>query len=56
MEEDRTITTADQEYSIEKIACLGCCALAPVVQIDENLRGMYNRVARVGECSMSSDI
>lgn len=34
-----TITTADQQYSIEKIACLGCCALAPVVQIDEKIFG-----------------
>ena len=40
MEEDR-ITTADQEYSIEKIACLGCCALAPVVQIDEKIYGLF---------------
>ena len=33
------ITTADGEYSIEKVACLGCCALAPVVQIDEKIFG-----------------
>ncbi|MBO7589031.1 MAG: NAD(P)H-dependent oxidoreductase subunit E [Bacteroidaceae bacterium] len=36
---DDTITTADREYSIEKIACLGCCALAPVVQIDNKIYG-----------------
>lgn len=36
---DDTITTADREYSIEKIACLGCCALAPVVQIDKKIYG-----------------
>ena len=34
-----TITTDDQQYSIEKIACLGCCALAPVVQIDNKIFG-----------------
>lgn len=34
-----TITTADGEFSIEKIACLGVCALAPVVQIDEKIYG-----------------
>ena len=34
-----TITTADQQYSIEKVACLGCCALAPVVQIDNKIFG-----------------
>jgi NADH-quinone oxidoreductase subunit F len=38
MEEDR-ITTADRLFSIEKIACLGCCTLAPVVQIDEKIYG-----------------
>ena len=47
MEEDR-ITTADQEYSIEKIACLGCCALAPVVQIDEKIYG-HVQPGRVNE-------
>jgi len=34
-----TITTADGQYSIEKVACLGCCALAPVVQIDDKIFG-----------------
>ena len=34
-----SITTADQLFSIEKIACLGCCTLAPVVQIDEKIYG-----------------
>ncbi len=38
MDED-SITTADQLFSIEKIACLGCCTLAPVVQIDEKIYG-----------------
>ena len=34
-----SITTDDQLFSIEKIACLGCCTLAPVVQIDEKIYG-----------------
>ena len=34
-----TITTSDGRYSIEKVACLGCCALAPVVQIDDKIFG-----------------
>jgi len=34
-----SITTADGKYSIEKVACLGCCALAPVVQIDDKIFG-----------------
>ena len=32
-------TTQDKLFSIEKIACLGCCTLAPVVQIDEKIYG-----------------
>jgi NADH-quinone oxidoreductase subunit F len=37
--EDESITTDDNFFSIEKIACLGCCTLAPVVQIDEKIYG-----------------
>ena len=37
--DDDAITTSDQLFSIEKIACLGCCTLAPVVQIDEKIYG-----------------
>ena len=36
---DDSITTDDGEFSIEKVACLGCCALAPVVQIDQKIYG-----------------
>jgi NADH-quinone oxidoreductase subunit E len=32
-------TTADREYSIERVACVGCCALAPVAVIDESVQG-----------------
>ena len=28
-------TTADGEYDLERVMCLGCCALAPVVTLDE---------------------
>jgi NADH-quinone oxidoreductase subunit F len=34
-----SVTTADRLFSVEKIACLGCCTLAPVVQIDEKIYG-----------------
>nr|WP_321520752.1 NAD(P)H-dependent oxidoreductase subunit E [uncultured Macellibacteroides sp.] len=37
--EGENITSDDQLFSIEKIACLGCCTLAPVVQIDEKIYG-----------------
>ena len=30
-------TTADGEYQLERVACLGCCALAPVLSIDEKI-------------------
>ena len=32
-------TTPDREFSIEKVACVGCCALAPVAIIDETVHG-----------------
>jgi len=37
--EEGGMTTRDQLFSVEKIACLGCCTLAPVVQIDEKIYG-----------------
>ncbi len=32
-------TTEDDEFTVEKVACLGCCMLAPVVQIDDVIYG-----------------
>lgn len=32
-------TTADGQFSVEKVACLGCCSLAPVVMIDGEVYG-----------------
>jgi NADH-quinone oxidoreductase subunit E len=32
-------TTADGEFTIERVACLGCCSLAPVVMIDGEVYG-----------------
>ena len=32
---DKEDTDRDGEFTVEKVACLGCCTLAPVVQIDE---------------------
>ncbi len=29
-------TTADREHSLEGVACLGCCALAPVISVNNN--------------------
>jgi NADH-quinone oxidoreductase subunit E len=30
-------STADGRYQLERVACLGCCALAPVLAIDEKV-------------------
>lgn len=32
-------TTNDREFSIERVACVGCCALAPVAVVDETVQG-----------------
>jgi NADH:ubiquinone oxidoreductase subunit E len=32
-------TTADGEYSLETVACVGACALAPVVIVDDRVYG-----------------
>jgi len=40
-------TTASGSYTIEKVNCLGCCTLAPVVQIDEVTYGHVS-TAQVG--------
>ena len=30
-------TTEDREFSLERVACIGCCALAPVVTIGKDV-------------------
>jgi NADH-quinone oxidoreductase subunit F len=37
--DDTTNSSPDNLFSIEEVACLGCCTLAPVVQIDEKTYG-----------------
>ena len=32
-------TTPDKEFSIERVACVGCCALAPVAIVDDTVHG-----------------
>ena len=32
-------TTKDFQFTLEKVRCIGCCALAPVIRIDENTYG-----------------
>ncbi len=35
-------TTEDGEYDVERVACLGCCALAPVVTVDDDIHGQMS--------------
>jgi NADH-quinone oxidoreductase subunit E len=32
-------TTEDLEYTLETVACIGCCALAPVITVNEEVHG-----------------
>ncbi len=32
-------TTADGKFTVEEVACLGCCSLAPVIMIDGEVHG-----------------
>ena len=32
-------TTPDREFSLDRVACVGCCALAPVATVDETVQG-----------------
>jgi len=32
-------TSADMEFSLETVACIGCCALAPALKINEQVHG-----------------
>jgi len=32
-------TSPDREFSLDRVACVGCCALAPVAVVDEEVHG-----------------
>jgi len=32
-------TSPDREFSLERVACVGCCALAPVAVVEEKVHG-----------------
>ena len=36
---DTKDTTDDKEFTVEEVACLGCCSLAPVMMIDDKAFG-----------------
>lgn len=35
-------STADGKFDLNRVACLGCCALAPVVKIDDEIHSKVN--------------
>ncbi len=35
-------TTEDRKFDLNRVACLGCCALAPVVKIDDDIYPQLN--------------
>lgn len=42
-------TTADNQFSLETVNCLGCCAIGPVVVVDGNYHAQTNirKVSRI---------
>jgi NADH-quinone oxidoreductase subunit E len=36
-------TTEDGKYTLEKVACLGCCSLSPVIMVDDKVYGGLTR-------------
>lgn len=32
-------TTPDREFGLDRVACVGCCAMAPVTVVDEHVEG-----------------
>ena len=41
-------TTSDMKYTLETVACIGCCALAPCVMVNKDVYGRLTR-QKVGE-------
>jgi NADH-quinone oxidoreductase subunit E len=35
-------STSDKKFDLTRVACLGCCALAPVVKIDDDIHSRVN--------------
>jgi hypothetical protein len=34
LEDPEADTDADRQFTVERVSCVGCCSLAPVLQID----------------------
>lgn len=48
-------TTPDREFSLERVACVGCCAMAPVTVVEDNVHGRVSPT-RVDGILLSFDI
>ena len=35
-------TTQNEQFSLERVACMGCCALSPVIAVDKDIYGKLN--------------
>jgi len=35
-------STSDEKFDLNRVACLGCCALAPVVKVDDDIHSKVN--------------
>jgi NADH-quinone oxidoreductase subunit E len=42
MNSDSAGTTPDFEFTIEDVRCLGCCSIAPVLKVDDEVYGHTN--------------
>jgi NADH-quinone oxidoreductase subunit E len=45
---DSSGTTADLEFTIEDVRCLGCCSIAPVLKVDDEVYGHTNSDKALG--------
>jgi NADH-quinone oxidoreductase subunit E len=41
-------TTSDKRFDYQRVACLGCCALAPVIQIDSDIHSRMSVIRLKG--------
>ncbi len=48
-------TTPDGEYDLERVACLGCCALAPVFKLDDRVYGQMSVLKLQGILDAGAD-
>lgn len=45
-------TSSDMKYTLETVACMGCCALAPAIKVNNNVHGELT-TSKAGNIIMS---